>query len=169
MIEVMKKYRTGFTAGTFDMFHAGHLNLIKKAKERCQYLIVGVNRDNLVSSYKNKFPLIPESERAEIVEAITYVDEVHLMDSLDKMEAFKKFHFDVIFIGSDWQGSERYLEEEARMSSVGTEIEYIPYTTEISSTILAYRILESELTRKSFQKKMEELIRLDEQNLLRDD
>ena len=154
----MKKYRIGFTAGTFDMFHAGHLNLLKQAKEKCQYLIVGINRDDLVASYKKKIPLIPEVERAEIVEAITYVDEVHLMDSLDKMEAFKKFHFDTVFIGSDWQGSDRYLEEEARLAEVGTDIEYIPYTTEISSTILAYRILESELTRTSFQEKLAELV-----------
>ena len=140
----MKKHRLGFTAGTYDMFHVGHLNLLKKAKEQCQYLIVGVNKDELVVSYKHKLPLIPEKERAEIIKSIKYVDEVHLMDTLDKMDAFAEFHFDVIFIGSDWQGSERYEREELKMAEVGIEIRYIPYTTNISSTILAHRILENE-------------------------
>jgi glycerol-3-phosphate cytidylyltransferase len=156
IVEKMKN-KIGFTAGTFDMFHIGHLNLLKEAKKNCQYLIVGVNKDNLVSTYKKKLPLIPEDERAEIINALAYVDEVYLMDTLDKMEAFKRFHFDVIFIGSDWQGSERYKMEEKRMEDVGVAITYIPYTSEISSTMLAHRILENELTRTSFQRKIKEL------------
>ncbi len=83
----------GYTQGTYDMFHIGHLNLIKNAKRRCDYLIVGVNTDELVESYKHKRPIIPLAERAEIVRAIRYVDEVLITDTLDKKTIWDKIRF----------------------------------------------------------------------------
>lgn len=91
----MIKYKVGFTAGTFDMFHVGHLNLLQEAKKECDYLIVGVNKDELVRQYKHKAPLIDETQRVDIVKSIKYVDEAHLMDSLDKSEAWSKYNFDL--------------------------------------------------------------------------
>lgn len=104
----MKKYRIGYTTGVFDMFHIGHLNILKKAKEQCDYLIVGVSTDELVKSYKNKTPIINQQERFEIVNAIRYVDKTVYQTTLDKMQAWKELKFDVMFHGSDWQNSEMY-------------------------------------------------------------
>lgn len=150
----MKKYRVGFTAGTYDMFHVGHLNLIQQAKSLCDYLIVGVNEDKLVQSYKNKCPLIFEDERLQIVSALKPVDEAHLMDNLDKIDAWKKFKFDAVFIGSDYEGSERYKIESKRLAKVGAEVCFVPYFKGISSTILANRIIDNEMNANFFQDKI---------------
>ena len=99
--------KIGYTQGTFDMFHIGHLNLIRNAKKHCDYLIVGVNADDLVESYKNKRPIVPLEERAEIVRAIRYVDEVIVTTTLDKKQVWEKVHFNEIYIGDDWKGNER--------------------------------------------------------------
>ena len=93
----------GYTQGTFDMFHIGHLNLIKNAKRHCDYLIVGVNDDDLVESYKNKRPIVPLNERVEIVRAIKYVDEVIVTKTLNKKEVWEKVRFNEIYIGDDWK------------------------------------------------------------------
>lgn len=143
--------KIGFTAGTYDMFHVGHLNLLKRAKQHCDKLIVGVNKASLVESYKGKSPLIAEEQRLEIVQAIRYVDEAYLMDSLDKMVAYERFKFNTVFIGSDYKGSERYKKEEVRLAEVGVTIEYLDYTSEISSTILSERIINNELNRKYYK------------------
>ena len=104
----------GYTQGTFDMFHIGHLNLIRNAKMHCDYLIVGVNADALVESYKHKKPIVPLEERAEIVRAIRYVDQVIITDTLDKREIWNKIRFDEIYIGDDWKGNERWRKQESR-------------------------------------------------------
>ena len=101
----MKKYKIGYTTGVYDMFHIGHLNILKNAKEQCEYLIVGVSTDELVLDYKGKIPIIPYEERCVIVEAIKYVDKVVPQFTMDKLEAWKNLHFDVMFHGSDWKGS----------------------------------------------------------------
>lgn len=132
----MKKYKVGFTAGVYDMFHIGHLNLIKRAKELCDYLIVGVNSDELVRSYKNKSTVINEKERREIVGSIKYVDKCVIMDNLDKVDAWNKYNFDVVFIGDDWKGSKRWNETEQKLIEVNVKVEYLPYTQDVSSTIL---------------------------------
>ena len=145
---IMKKYNRGFTAGTYDMFHRGHLNLLKEAKKKCNYLIVGVNSQNLVESYKKKSPLIEQEDRLEIINSIKYVDQVVLMDTLDKRKAREMVEFDVVFIGDDWKGSERWNETEMELSKIGVEVCYLPYTSGISSTILSQRIIRNELNKK---------------------
>ncbi len=126
----------GYTTGVYDMFHIGHLNVIRNAKEQCDYLIVGVSTDELVRKEKNKTPVIPFEERMEIVSAIRYVDEVVPQINKDKMQAWNKYHFDKMFVGSDWKGTPQWNEYEKQFSSVGVEIVYLPHTDGISSTKL---------------------------------
>ena len=103
----MKKYKIGYTTGVFDLFHAGHLNILKQAKSLCEYLIVGVTVDELVS-YKKKSALIPYEDRLEIIESIKYVDKAVPQVSMDKFEAWEKYNFDAMFVGSDWQNTEKW-------------------------------------------------------------
>jgi glycerol-3-phosphate cytidylyltransferase len=131
----VKNYKVGYTTGVYDMFHIGHLNLLKKAKENCDYLIVGVTTDELVS-YKNKKAIIPHKERMEIVGSIKYVDRVVSQESMDKMEAWEKYNFDVMFVGDDWKGTEKWNKFESDFRKVGVEIVYFPYTKGTSSTQL---------------------------------
>lgn len=131
----MKKYNIGYTTGVFDMFHIGHLNILKKAKEQCDYLIVGVTTDELVA-YKNKKAIIPHSERMEIVKSIVYVDQVVVQENMDKLEAWKKYEFDVIFVGSDWKGTDKWNKIESDFSEIGVDIKYFPYTKGTSSSFL---------------------------------
>lgn len=137
---LMKKYKIGYTTGVYDMFHIGHLNILKKAKEQCDYLIVGVSTDELVQNYKHKTPVIPFEERIEIVKAIRYVDQVVPQTSMDKYDAWNKLHFDVIFHGDDWKNSSMYNEMEKKLSSEGVEFVYFPYTKGVSSTMLKEKI-----------------------------
>ena len=129
-----KKYKIGFTDGVYDMFHIGHLNMIKEAKKRCDYLIVGVHSDEIVEGYKNRKTIICENERREIVEAIKYVDKAVINRTRDKLELFKEHNFDVVFIGDDWKGTERWNNFEKILAEVGVSVEYIPYTKGISTT-----------------------------------
>lgn len=131
-----KKYRRGYTQGVFDMFHIGHLNLFNNAKAYCDYLIVGVNSDDLVKAYKNRTPVICESERAEIVRNIKAVDEVVIANTLDKEVALEQCHFDVIFIGDDWKGNARWEQTGKDLARHGVDLVYLPYTKSTSSTIL---------------------------------
>lgn len=132
----MKKYKIGYTTGVYDMFHIGHLNIIKGAKSQCEYLIVGVSTDQLVMECKNKQPVIPFVERMEIVKSICYVDEVVPQFNKDKMEAWNKYHFDVIFVGSDWKGTALWNKFEEDFKRIGVDIVYLPHTDGISSTQL---------------------------------
>lgn len=124
------------------MFHVGHLNLIKNAKARCDYLIVGVNTDELISNYKNKHAVVPLEERLQIVEAIKYVDEVIPVDTLDKEAMWNRKQFDFLFIGDDWKGSERWKATEVTMKKHGVEVVYLPYTTGTTSTLLREKLNE---------------------------
>ena len=132
----------GYTQGTFDMFHIGHLNLIKNAKRRCDYLIVGVNTDELVQSYKNKKPIVPLAERAEIVRAIKYVDEVIVTDTLDKKEVWDRIRFDEIYIGDDWKGNARWEQTGKELAELGAKLVFLPYTKDTSSTMLREKLKE---------------------------
>lgn len=133
----MKKYRIGYTTGVFDMFHIGHLNIIKKAKEQCDYLIVGVSTDEVVKSYKHKTPIIPFTERYAIIEAIKYVDRVVPQTSMNKMEAWKQLHFDALFHGSDWKGSDMYNKMIVEFNQIGVDVVFLPHTEGVSSTLLS--------------------------------
>lgn len=132
----MKKYKRGYTQGTYDMFHIGHLNLINHAKEHCDYLIVGVNSDELVRAYKHKSPVIIESERAEIVRNIKAVDECVIATTLDKLQALENYHFDAIFIGDDWKGNPRWEQTRKDLAERGVDLVFLPHTDGISSTQL---------------------------------
>ena len=129
----------GYTTGVYDMFHIGHLNILKRAKEQCEYLIVGVSTDEVVQKYKHKTPVIPFEERRAIVEAIKYVDEVVPQASMDKMSAYHKLHFNAIFHGSDWKGSDMYNSIVQEFSSIGVDVVFLPYTDGISSTSIRER------------------------------
>lgn len=132
----------GFTAGTFDMFHVGHLNLLRNAKNHCDYLVVGVNTNQLVKQYKKKEAIVPLDERMEIVAAIRYTDEVITIDSLDKRISWEKIHYQKLFIGDDWKGSERWMKTEKEMREFGVEVCYLPYTRETCSTMLREKLLD---------------------------
>lgn len=131
----MKKYKIGYTTGVFDLFHIGHLNILENAKKNCEYLIVGVTVDELVK-YKNKKAVIPFEERYRIVEAIKYVDKVVPQNDMDKTKAWEKYHFDVIFVGDDWKGTETWNKIERDMKERGVDVVYFPYTKGTSSTLL---------------------------------
>ncbi len=135
----MKHYKIGYTAGVFDLFHVGHLNLLERAKEQCDYLIVAVTTDELVS-YKNKKAVIPYEERARIVAALKVVDQVVPQVNMNKMEAWEKYHFDAMFVGDDWKGTEKWQRYEEEFRSVGVDIVYFPYTRGISSTIIESKL-----------------------------
>jgi glycerol-3-phosphate cytidylyltransferase len=130
----------GYTTGVFDLFHIGHLNLLRNAKSLCDKLIVGVTTDELVS-YKFKKAVIPFSERLEIVRAIKYVDAVVPQETMDKFEVWKKMKFDVMFVGDDWYNTEKWEEFEKQFRDVGVKIIYFPYTKGTSSTLINEALL----------------------------
>ena len=136
----LKKYKIGYTTGVYDMFHIGHLNILKNAKKYCEFLIVGVSTDELVEQYKNKRPIIPFEERCAIIEAIKFVDKVVVQDSMDKLSALDKYNFDVVFVGSDWQGTDKWNKIEEDFNNKGVSVVYLPHTDGISSTILRDKI-----------------------------
>jgi len=131
-----KKYRVGYTTGVFDMFHIGHLNILRRAKEQCEYLIVGVSTDDLCLKNKNKNPMINENDRAAIVSAIKYVDKVVFQQDMNKLGAVKKYGADVVFVGSDWMGTPAWRKYEKEFAEVGCSVVYLEYTGGVSSTIL---------------------------------
>jgi glycerol-3-phosphate cytidylyltransferase len=137
---MQKKYKIGYTTGVYDMFHIGHLNLLQRAKEMCDYLIVGVSTDECVETYKHKTPVIPYEQRVAIVAAIRYVDEVVPQTTMDKMEFLKHRHFDVMFHGDEWKGTPLYNKYEEEFAKVGVHIEYLPHTKGINSTLLRTKI-----------------------------
>ena len=134
--------KIGYTTGVFDMFHIGHLNILKNAKAQCDYLIVGVSTDECVQSYKHKTPIIPFEERVKIVESIQYVDEVVPQESMDKYEAWKRLGFHILFHGNDWRGSSMYNDIEQKLNAVGCKIVFLPHTDGISSSILRGKLLD---------------------------
>lgn len=123
----------GYTCGVYDLFHIGHLNLLKNAKGMCDKLIVGVTVDNLVA-YKGKHSLIPYEDRAEIVRSIKYVDAVVPQYDMDKLTACKKLGASILFVGDDWYGTEKWKKYENEFAKAGIKIVYFPYTRGISST-----------------------------------
>lgn len=125
----------GYTTGVYDLFHIGHLNLLRNARSMCDRLIVGVTTDELVS-YKNKKPVIPFTERIEIIRAIKYVDMAIPQNEIDKWEAWKKIKFNVLFVGDDWHQNERWQEMETKFKEEHVKVIYFPYTHSTSSTLI---------------------------------
>ena len=139
----MKKYKIGYVAGVFDLFHIGHLNLIKNAKELCDYLIVGALEDDLVIHFKGKAPFIPLNERMEILAACRYVDEVVpvSLENINKMDAWNRLHFDCLFSGDDYSGNKYWIEDQKSLQAVGSDIHFFSYTKSTSSTQIKRALL----------------------------
>lgn len=128
--------RIGYAAGAFDLFHVGHLNILKHARSRCDHLIAGVVSDEMLRATKGIAPVIPLAERLEIVRNIRYVDEARPEVVPDKLDTWKEVGFDVFFKGDDWRGTEKGLRLEREFAAVGVEVVYFPYTMTTSSTKL---------------------------------
>lgn len=129
----------GYTAGVYDMFHIGHLNVLKNAKSLCDYLIVAVSTDELVQEYKHKTPIIPFENRKAIVEAIKFVDKVVPQTNMDKKQAAIDNNINIMFVGDDWKGTDKWNKIEQELSTIGKEgvkVVYLPHTDGISSTML---------------------------------
>ena len=137
----MKKI--GYTSGVYDLFHIGHLNILKRAKLECDHLIVGVTTDELCKSVKNQKPFIPFQERMDLVGSVKYVDEVVPQTNYDKMEAWNNLKFDKMFVGDDWKGTNQWKKIEKEFFQYGVEIIYFPYTSHTSSTVLRKILLKS--------------------------
>ena len=128
-----EKLVIGYTSGVYDLFHIGHLNLLKNAKGLCDKLVVGVTSDELVA-YKNKKAVIPHQERIEIVRSIKYVDAVVPQNDMDKFKMWERLKFDVMFVGDDWFETPKWKELDKKFKEVGVKIIYFPYTKGVSST-----------------------------------
>ncbi|MEY4764655.1 MAG: hypothetical protein RI907_1328 [Pseudomonadota bacterium] len=125
----------GYTTGVFDLFHVGHVNLLRNAKSMCDRLIVGVTVDDLVQ-YKNKRAVIPFEERIEIVRSSRYVDLAVPQETMDKLDAFHRYKFNLMFVGDDWYRHQRWRELDASFQDLGVRIVYFPYTKSTSSTLI---------------------------------
>ena len=134
------KYKIGYTTGVFDMFHIGHLNILKRAKEQCEILVVGVTTDELCYKRKCKYPVINEYDRMAIVEAIRYVDRVIPQVDMEKIRPVKELGADVVFVGSDWKGTESWEQYERDFAEVGCVVVYLDHTDGISSSILKEKL-----------------------------
>lgn len=134
------KYKIGYTTGVFDMFHVGHLNILKRAKEQCETLVVGVTTDELCYKRKNKYPIVNERERMEIVAAIRYVDKVIPQADMEKIKPVRELGADAVFVGSDWKGTASWDQYERDFAEVGCVVVYLDHTDGISSSILREKL-----------------------------
>lgn len=125
----------GYTTGVFDLFHIGHVRVLRNAKAMCDRLIVGVTNDELVS-YKNKRSVIPFDERLEIVQSCKYVDLAVEQSTMDKMDAFRRYKFDIMFVGDDWYKTDKWQSIDTEMRENGVRVVYFPYTKTTSSTLI---------------------------------
>ncbi|MEX3611260.1 adenylyltransferase/cytidyltransferase family protein [Rothia sp. LK2588] len=126
----------GYAAGAFDLFHVGHLNVLRQAKKNCDYLIAGVVSDEMLELTKGRKPIIPLAERMEIVSHIDFVDEVRAETVEDKLETWEQVRFNTFFKGDDWKGTPRGIDLENRFAEKGVKVVYFPYTMHTSSTKL---------------------------------
>jgi len=141
------KNRVGYTTGVFDLFHIGHLNILKNASEKCDYLIVGVTTDEEVLRVKNRTPIIPFEERVAIVDALEFVDKAVPENNVNKLLAWEEYKYDVIFKGDDWKGSSKWLKYEEEFAKRDVKVIYFPYTQGTSSTHLR-KVLQDVLENK---------------------
>lgn len=135
MISIVSR-RIGYAAGAFDLFHVGHLNLLRHASEQCDELVAGVVSDEMLNQVKGVQPVVPTLERVEIVNAIRWVDRVHVETVPDKLDTWREVGFTHFFKGDDWRGTEKGLRLEREFAAVGVEVVYFPYTAHTSSTAL---------------------------------
>ena len=126
----------GYAPGAYDLFHIGHLNLLRHAAEQCDHLVAGVVSDEMLVLTKGRAPVVPLAERMEIVRSLRIVDEVHAEVVPDKIDTWREVGFDVIFKGDDWRGTEKGRRLERDFGAVGVEVRYFPYTVHTSSTAL---------------------------------
>jgi glycerol-3-phosphate cytidylyltransferase len=126
----------GYAPGAYDLFHIGHLNLLRHAAEHCDHLIAGVVSDEMLALSKGRGPVVPLAERMEIVRSLRMVDDVHAETVPDKLDTWREVGFDVLFKGDDWRGTEKGRRLERDFAGVGVEIRYFPYTVQTSSTAL---------------------------------
>lgn len=135
-----RKFRKGYTTGVFDMFHIGHLNILQEAARQCETLVVGITTDRLCLNHKGKLPVIPEDQRRAIVSELRCVDQTVWQDDMDKAAAVRRLNADVVFVGSDWKGSEAWNRYERELALAGCDVVYLRHTDGISSTILRERL-----------------------------
>jgi glycerol-3-phosphate cytidylyltransferase len=128
--------RIGYAPGAFDLFHIGHLDLLRRAKERCDFLIAGVVADDVLARHKNVTPVIPLAERLEIVRSVRFVDMAHAAMTNDKIEIWRELRFNILFKGDDWQGTEKGRKLDRDFAELGVEVVYFPYTQATSSSAL---------------------------------
>jgi glycerol-3-phosphate cytidylyltransferase len=140
----MQGRKVGYAPGVYDLFHIGHLNVLRNSRQFCDHLIAGVVSDDLAQRVKGLRPVVPLEERLEIVQAIRFVDEAVVEDLPHKLEMWERLRFDVIIKGDDWKGTDKGDKLEADFAAVGVEVAYLPYTQRTSSTMLR-RMLEREL------------------------
>ena len=131
-----EKMRVGYAPGVYDLFHIGHLNILRMARQRCDYLIAGVVSDDMARAAKGRPPVIPLAERIEIVEHISFVDAVHAETVPDKLDTWRELGFTMFFKGDDWRGTPKGVDLERRFAEVGVSVVYLPYTVDTSSTML---------------------------------
>ncbi len=128
--------RIGYAAGAFDLFHVGHVNLLRHAKQNCDVLIAGVVSDEMLREVKGIEPVIPTAERAEIVRQLRFVDHVYVETTPEKLDAWRDLRFTHFFKGDDWRGTPKGILLEQQFAEVGVEVHYLPYTVHTSSTAL---------------------------------
>ncbi|MGW0469231.1 adenylyltransferase/cytidyltransferase family protein [Streptomyces sp. NPDC003027] len=131
-----RPYRVGYAPGAYDLFHIGHLNILRHARSQCDYLVAGVVSDEMAELAKGRRPMIPLVERLEIVRSVRYVDAAFVETVPDKLETWTQVRFDVLFKGDDWRGTSKGEKLERDFARVGVEIVYLPYTVHTSSTQL---------------------------------
>ncbi|MCI9619138.1 MAG: adenylyltransferase/cytidyltransferase family protein [Dorea sp.] len=144
-MESYKKYKVGYTDGVYDLFHIGHLNMIQTAKKNSEYLVVGVHGDDVVEEYKHCRPIINENDRKRIIESIKGVDRAVINRFRDKLKLWELYHFDVVFIGDDWKGTERWKQFEKILAEKNVDVIYVPYTNGISTTEIKNKIVGGEI------------------------
>lgn len=140
-MEEKQKYKIGYTDGVYDLFHIGHLNMIQTAKRYCEYLIVGVHGDDVVEEYKHHKPIINEGDRKRIIESIKGVDQAVINRFRDKLKLWELYYFDVVFIGDDWKGTDRWNNFERVLAKINVDVVYVPYTKGISTTEIRKKIM----------------------------
>lgn len=132
----MAERKIGYTTGVYDLFHVGHLNLLRRARAACDHLIVGVTTDALAAARKGRAPFVPQHERCAIVSELRCVDAVVLQEDMDKVAAWRRHGFHKVFVGDDWKGHPSWTALEPRFAELGVETVFLPYTRHVSSTRL---------------------------------